>query len=171
MKGGESCKEDFTCSHLEVGCEQRLHSGCLGRTAAPEDADTPIFPAPFLLLSDQGFPLSVLQHPRVSPVVSRAGTGFSKPFASKEKQICRIQQFQLRLRVEGRNVSQNPNKQIGCHTPKGWLCCLRKEKRLHKAIVFSSWFGSVFVGCCINTTIGDFFFIKKPILLLAFPSL
>lgn len=44
MKGGESYKEDFTCSHLEVG---------VSSAAAPEDADMPVFPAPFFLLSDQ----------------------------------------------------------------------------------------------------------------------
>lgn len=61
--------------------------------AAPEDADTLAFPEPFLFPEISNSHPWFLQHPRVSPVVLRTGTEFSKPFASNKNKHAEYSSF------------------------------------------------------------------------------
>ena len=108
----------FTCSNLESECEQWLRLGCrtLDRAAAVKDADTLVFPAPFFPLSDQWFPPSVLQHPRVSAQLSQGlaqdsqnhlllqnmqNTAVSAEFGGGEEETCRkIQTSKLSVTLQ-----------------------------------------------------------------------
>lgn len=131
-------------------------SSSLACAAASEDTDTlELFPNPFFPLRSV-IPTLGFTAPQGVSSCLKGQHGIFKTICFKQK--TNMQNTAVLAEFGGReDVPQNPNKQIGCHSPKDEICCLRKERRLHRASVFCSGLHQCLGDCSTNANIQNFF--------------